>query len=90
MKLWRSLSPTYGRSRELHGRGGDRTTSRQLATKVAATRFADEELSASSPLEMGGAEGTRTPDPHTASVVRYQLRHSPSACAARHTVVQSA
>lgn len=25
----------------------------------------------------GGAEGTRTPDPHTASVVRYQLRHSP-------------
>ena len=26
---------------------------------------------------MGGAEGTRTPDPHTASVVRYQLRHSP-------------
>ena len=27
----------------------------------------------------GGAEGTRTPDPHTASVVRYQLRHSPGA-----------
>src|SRR5690349_2129833 len=27
--------------------------------------------------EPGGAEGTRTPDPHTASVVRYQLRHSP-------------
>ncbi|GIE95815.1 hypothetical protein Ari01nite_32800 [Paractinoplanes rishiriensis] len=27
--------------------------------------------------EVGGAEGTRTPDPHTASVVRYQLRHSP-------------
>src|SRR4051812_13792344 len=26
---------------------------------------------------IGGAEGTRTPDPHTASVVRYQLRHSP-------------
>src|SRR2546421_6766660 len=26
---------------------------------------------------MGGAEGTRTPDPHTASVVRYQLRHGP-------------
>ena len=24
-----------------------------------------------------GAKGTRTPDPHTASVVRYQLRHSP-------------
>ena len=27
----------------------------------------------------GGAEGTRTPDPHTASVVRYQLRHGPAA-----------
>jgi hypothetical protein len=26
---------------------------------------------------VGGAKGTRTPDPHTASVVRYQLRHSP-------------
>ena len=26
---------------------------------------------------LGGAKGTRTPDPHTASVVRYQLRHSP-------------
>src|SRR5215217_7639118 len=29
------------------------------------------------PSHKGGAEGTRTPDPHTASVVRYQLRHSP-------------
>ena len=29
-----------------------------------------------------GAKGTRTPDPHTASVVRYQLRHSPR-CAHR-------
>src|SRR3954469_9085053 len=29
------------------------------------------------PGHRGGAEGTRTPDPHTASVVRYQLRHSP-------------
>src|SRR3954471_382727 len=28
-------------------------------------------------LPSRGAEGTRTPDPHTASVVRYQLRHSP-------------
>jgi hypothetical protein len=26
-----------------------------------------------------GAEGIRTPDPHTASVVRYQLRYSPAA-----------
>ena len=27
--------------------------------------------------QQGGAKGIRTPDPHTASVVRYQLRHSP-------------
>ncbi len=30
------------------------------------------------PVQRGGAEGTRTPDPHTASVVRYQLRHGPA------------
>ncbi len=30
-----------------------------------------------------GAEGVRTPDPHTASVVRYQLRYSPRASAYR-------
>jgi hypothetical protein len=29
------------------------------------------------PRSNGGAKGTRTPDPHTASVMRYQLRHSP-------------
>ncbi len=28
----------------------------------------------------GGAKGTRTPDPLTASEVRYQLRHSPESC----------
>ncbi len=33
-------------------------------------------------IEWSGAKGTRTPDPHTASVVRYQLRHSPEWCAA--------
>lgn len=32
---------------------------------------------AHSRLSIGGAKGIRTPDPHTASVVRYQLRHSP-------------
>jgi hypothetical protein len=26
---------------------------------------------------LGGAEGTRTPDPLVANEVRYQLRHSP-------------
>ena len=34
---------------------------------------------------LGGAEGTRTPDPHTASVVRYQLRHSPEPAVPRRT-----
>src|SRR4051794_14984154 len=48
-----------------------------IATKVATIRNHDDHAEGSSPLEMGGAEGTRTPDPHTASVVRYQLRHSP-------------
>jgi hypothetical protein len=27
--------------------------------------------------DLGGAEGTRTPDPLVANEVRYQLRHSP-------------
>ncbi|MCW2539678.1 MAG: Integrase [Frankiales bacterium] len=49
-----------------------------LATKAATRVIEPDGSEASSPLEMGGAEGTRTPDPHTASVVRYQLRHSPS------------
>ena len=48
-----------------------------LATKPATRAYPDDLADASGPLEMGGAEGTRTPDPHTASVVRYQLRHSP-------------
>jgi len=48
-----------------------------IATK-AATRVIDDDLAdRSRPANPGGAEGTRTPDPHTASVVRYQLRHSP-------------
>src|SRR5258705_12354837 len=35
----------------------------------------------------GGAEGTRTPDPHTASVVRYQLRHGPRCPVAGHCAI---
>jgi hypothetical protein len=85
MKLWTSLSPTYGRSRELRGQGGDRSAARQLATKVAAMQVSAKAPSASSPVKMGGAEGIRTPDPHTASVVRYQLRHSPSPVMALRT-----
>jgi hypothetical protein len=36
---------------------------------------------------LGGAEGTRTPDPHTASVVRYQLRHGPKARSPGHRAI---
>ncbi len=52
------------------------------ATKTATRANPDDLVTGSVPLEMGGAEGTRTPDPHTASVVRYQLRHSPEPVAA--------
>src|SRR5882757_6363972 len=38
-------------------------------------------------LVLGGAEGTRTPDPHTASVVRYQLRHGPRCPVAGHCAI---
>ena len=50
---------------------------RQTATTIATTDAVDSGRYEESPAQMGGAEGTRTPDPHTASVVRYQLRHSP-------------
>jgi hypothetical protein len=76
MKLWNGLSLTYGRSRGLHGRSGYRTTLRQLATQVAATRISYRGPGASSPLEMGGAEGTRTPDPHTARAASGVLDHA--------------
>ena len=49
----------------------------QTATKTATTELVESAQNEESPAQMGGAEGTRTPDPHTASVVRYQLRHSP-------------
>src|SRR5688572_30486551 len=49
----------------------------QTATKTATTELVESGHNKESPAQMGGAEGTRTPDPHTASVVRYQLRHSP-------------
>jgi len=75
------LQPRHARS----GAGGGRRMGAVLLSPLAANgnQTGDQDFlelgpSASSPLEMGGAEGTRTPDPHTASVVRYQLRHSPS------------
>jgi hypothetical protein len=47
--------------------------SSKLSSNDPAEGHQEEELP-------GGAKGIRTPDPHTASVVRYQLRHSPKTC----------
>jgi integrase len=49
----------------------------QTATTTATRDDAGRSPEGERPDQRGGAEGTRTPDPHTASVVRYQLRHSP-------------
>src|ERR1700712_6098992 len=57
----------------LTGTGKGQLTAITTATRNQPKNGRPEE----SPGERGGAEGTRTPDPHTASVVRYQLRHSP-------------
>ena len=56
---------------------------RQPRSKAVVRRIKSGPLPAKNPKPFdfgflpGGAKGTRTPDPHTASVVRYQLRHSP-------------
>ncbi len=55
----------------LPGKGG------QTATTTATRDDSGRSPEGERPGHRGGAEGTRTPDPHTASVVRYQLRHSP-------------
>jgi integrase len=39
----------------------------QTATKTATTALVESAQDEESPAQMGGAEGTRTPDPHTAS-----------------------
>src|SRR4051812_31359591 len=50
-----------------------------LATTLAPSRELIKKEEGKTAGQRCGAEGTRTPDPHTASVVRYQLRHSPKA-----------
>src|SRR3954449_2954327 len=55
----------------LPGKGG------QTATTPATSDDSGRPPEGERPGHRGRAEGTRTPDPHTASVVRYQLRHSP-------------
>src|ERR671919_1327232 len=55
----------------LPGKGG------QTATTTATRDDSGRSPEGERPGHRGGAEGTRTPNPHTASVVRYQLRHSP-------------
>jgi integrase len=42
-----------------------------IATTHATRANSDDLVEGSSPLEMGGAEGTRTPDPHTASPIHH-------------------
>ncbi|MBN9619124.1 MAG: site-specific integrase, partial [Actinobacteria bacterium] len=41
-----------------------------IATKDATRPYPNDLVTGSGPLVLGGAEGTRTPDPHTASVLR--------------------
>ena len=48
-----------------------------LLSSVAVRDDLDRPSLSVAMLKWGGDEGTRTPDPHTASVVRYQLRHVP-------------
>ena len=61
------VSLQYGRVTRLIGRTASPTYTLIPGGNIRSSR-----------TESGsGAEGTRTPDPHTASVVRYQLRHSP-------------
>jgi integrase len=64
-------------AREAADRMGALLLAQPTATTIATTEAAGPGRSEESPDQRGGAEGTRTPDPHTASVVRYQLRHSP-------------
>lgn len=54
--------------RDPHGQD-QRTQRKNLAPRSHGARFER--------FRLGGAKGTRTPDPLTASEVRYQLRHSP-------------
>ena len=55
-------------------RSGDALRQMAVESKTAANARRVDRANLRS---KSGAKGTRTPDPHTASVVRYQLRHSP-------------
>ncbi|SCX05907.1 hypothetical protein CJBVI_0442 [Corynebacterium jeikeium] len=70
----------------------DETTASVLAhTSIDAPAYVTAETKLAPPsggasfdfLILRGANGIRTRDPHTASVVRYQLRHSPVALCKR-------
>ena len=58
----------------------NRRTTSVAASQGASAADAPTEETCKLPAQNGGAKGIRTPDPHTASVVRYQLRHSPKMC----------
>ena len=54
----------------LLGDGPSRPSATYNGLQPIATKLIEDDLAgASSPLKMGGAEGTRTPDPHTASPI---------------------
>src|SRR3712207_3973509 len=78
MDIYSHVMPAL--AREAADRMGDLLPAgkgRQTATRTATTELVESAQDEESPAQMGGAEGTRTPDPRTASVVRYQPRHSP-------------
>ncbi len=82
----------HGKSERSNYEIGQRCACRRREVRMVVTRISvplgtswPEQQKIPGPLtwDYCGAKGIRTPDPHTASVVRYQLRHSPmfsSAC----------
>ncbi len=72
--------PRYAQPVARFTRAGSAAADRELSSKLSSNDLLSTRTGVVLP---GGAKGTRTPDPHTASVVRYQLRHSPR-CAHRN------
>lgn len=65
-----------------HRRDDKRNPKRGVSAGLGQIKQVRTDITSVLTCIFGGAKGTRTPDPHTASVVRYQLRHSPEWCAA--------
>ncbi len=85
-KVRASTMSNYRRDFDRHIRpalGRIKLDALRLATRLAISGSLNQTgrlpRSVNALVSRGGAEGIRTPDPHTASVVRYQLRHGPAA-----------